>query len=317
MDTASNNSSDKSVMVCEKCVISKQTRQPFSNFEGKRSRRVLELIHSDVCGPITPVGQNGERYFVTFIDDWSHFVMVFPMKNKDEVFELFKMYVTLVTAKFSTKISRLKCDNGGEYKNHVFEAFCRQQGIQIEYTIPYTPEQNGTSERMNRTIAERARAMLEDAKIDKRFWVQAVQTAGYVVNRCPTRANNNQTPAEIWNNTKPDVSKLRVFDVSVFVHIPKEHRKKLDAKAWKGVFVGYAPTGYRIWNPKTRSIVTARDVDFLEMETPVDSEGGECSYRYNNSDVIVLEQEQVDPVSDVDDRESIVIDESMGSDEQK
>lgn len=77
---------DKSV-VCEPCVAGKQTRKPFPERNEKRSSRVLELIHSDVCGPVTPVGVGGVNYFVTFIDDWSHFTMTFLMKNKSEVFE--------------------------------------------------------------------------------------------------------------------------------------------------------------------------------------------------------------------------------------
>lgn len=255
----------RSEIVCEPCVVGKQTRKPFSVREGKRSSRVLEVVHSDVCGPVTPIGRGGEQYFVTFIDDWSHFVMLFPMKTKDEVIEWFRYYEALVTAKFGVRISRLKCDNGGEYRNKVFESFCRERGIQIEWTVPYTPEQNGTSERMNRTVVERARAMLEDSKIDKSFWVQAVQTAGYLVNRCPTNAiDEDKTPFECWEGKKPDVSRLRAFGSTVYVHVPKERRKKLDAKAWKGVFVGYSPNGYRVWNPDTDTIVAARDVDFVE-----------------------------------------------------
>lgn len=69
--------------------VGKQTRKPFVVREGKRSSRVLELVHSDVCGPVSPIGLSGMKYFVTFTDDWSHFVMVFLMASKDEVFEYF------------------------------------------------------------------------------------------------------------------------------------------------------------------------------------------------------------------------------------
>ncbi|KXJ62430.1 hypothetical protein RP20_CCG010088 [Aedes albopictus] len=267
-------------VVCESCVVGKQTRKPFSSREGRKSSRVLELVHTDVCGPVTPVGLDGKKYFVTFIDDWSHFTVVYLLESKDEVAECFEEYEAFVTAKFERPISRLKCDNGGEYRAKRFKKFCKSKGIQIEWTVPYTPEQNGLSERMNRTLVEKARAMLDDSAIDRKFWGQAVLTAAYLTNRSPTSAlEANQTPYELWESKKPDVSNIRVFGCDAYVHVPKELRRKLDAKAWKGTFVGYSHNGYRVWDPVKRTIVTARDVDFaegghqkLEKNVPVSSE---------------------------------------------
>ena len=68
---------------------------------------------------------------------------------------------------------------------HTIQLYCKQRGIQMEWTNPYTPEQNGTSERMNRTLVEKARSMLEDKSLDKKLWGVAVQTAAYrVSNQC-------------------------------------------------------------------------------------------------------------------------------------
>lgn len=269
-------------IICESCVAGKQTRRPFISGEGRQSRRVLELIHSDVCGPVTPVGVGGEKYFVTFIDDWSRFTVVFLISSKDQVLGAFRNYVAAVSAKFGSKISRLRCDNGGEFKNGAFLNFCKQKGIQVEFTVPYTPEQNGVSERKNRTLVEMARAMLEDSEADRRFWGAAIQTAAYLTNRSPSRALDPKvTPFEIWEGRKPNVEKFRAFGVDVHVHIPKEHRQKLDAKSWKGVFVGYSPNGYRIWDPKRKRIVVARDVIFIEEKVvgakPPGQRTGGCS----------------------------------------
>lgn len=297
---------DKQIVVCEPCVTGKQTRKPFVVRDTKRSSRVLELIHSDVCGPVTPVGLDEVRYFVTFIDDWSHFTMTFLIATKDEVFECFRQYEAYVTAKFDQRVCRLRCDNGGEYRSKEFDRFCKGKGIQVEWTVPHTPEQNGVSERMNRTLVEKARSMLEDSQIDKRFWGQAIQTAAYLVNRSPSSAlDSNVTPFELWEGRKPDVSKLRVFGCPMFVHIPKEHRKKLDAKAWKGTFVGYTHNGYRVWDPRTKKIVHARDVDCIEGGM-IESDGRKPStsgfvkipgIRYDPEDSDD-EEETEDPVSD-------------------
>lgn len=126
---------DNSEMYCEPCIEAKQTRKPFVECSEKRASRVLELIHTDVCGPVTPVGHDGSRYYVSFIDDWSRFTIIYTIRSKDQVFECFRQYEAMVTAKFERKISRIRSDNGGEYRNEEFEKFCRLKGIQMECTV--------------------------------------------------------------------------------------------------------------------------------------------------------------------------------------
>lgn len=266
---------DSSEVYCESCIEAKQTRKPFSESSEKRSSRVLELIHTDVCGPVTPVAHDGSRYYVSFIDDWSRFTVTYRMQSKSEVLECFKLYKAMVTAKFERKISRIRCDNGGEYRNELFERFCRKKGIQMECTVPYTPEQNGISERMNRTLVEKARAMLFDSRVDKKFWCEAVETAAYLVNRSPASAlQDGKTPSELWDNRRPDVSGLRVWGSPAYCHVPKEHRKKLDSKTWKGIFLGYHCNGYRIWDPKWKKVVVLRDVIIDETDSFPNAEKG-------------------------------------------
>lgn len=265
--------SDNSVIICEPCVAAKQTRNPFKLREERRSNRVLELIHSDVCGPVTPTGWNGQRYFVSFIDDWSRFTVVYLIHSKNEVVDCFKFYEAQMTAKFERKISRLASDNGGEYTCREMRSFCKDKGIKQEFTVPFSPEQNGLSERMNRTIVEKARSLLIDSGISRFFWGEAVQTVSFLINRSPAAALGvEKTPAEIWNGRKPDVSWLRVFGSIAYCHIPKEKRKKLDEKCWKGIFVGYGTNGYRVWNPVQRKIMIVRGVIFDETPKPNVSE---------------------------------------------
>lgn len=252
---------DSREMFCEPCIEAKQTRKPFVSCSEKRATRVLELIHTDVCGPVTPVGHDGSRYYVSFIDDWSRFIIVYTIRSKDQVYECFKLYEAMVTAKFGRKIARVRSDNGGEYRNEQFEKFCEQKGIQMECTVPYSPEQNGVSERMNRTLVEKARAMLIGSGVAKTFWCEAVETAAYLVNRSPASAlKEGKTPFELWEGRKPNISGMRVWGSPAYCHVPKETRKKLDSKAWKGIFLGYHSNGYRIWDPKRKKVVVQRDV---------------------------------------------------------
>lgn len=124
--------------------------------------------------PVTPEGLYVSKYFVTFIDDWSHFTAVYLMESKDEALKCFTAYEAMVTAKHERRISRLRSDNGGEYCGKRFKKFCISEGIQQEFTVPYTLEQNGVSERVNRTLVEKASAMLQDSGISKFLWDQAI-----------------------------------------------------------------------------------------------------------------------------------------------
>lgn len=303
-----NDKKQSGSITCEPCIAGKLARKPFSRSEERRSSRVLELVHSDVCGPVTPVGLFGSRFFVTFIDDWTHFTVVFLIESKSEVLRCFEQYEAMVTAKFGKQISRLRCDNGGEYTGKHFKKFCANKGIQMELTVAYTPEQNGVSERMNRTLVEKARAMLVDSGVSKEFWGQAVQTAAYLLNRSPTCAvQTKKTPFELWEDKKPDVSKLRVFGCSVFVHVPSQLRKKLDSKSWRGIFLGYSPNGYRVWDPVKRRIVTARDVVFVETEIGREEQpkpvAGDQLIEISSSPVPENEEEEADGGDDAESSE--------------
>jgi len=145
------------------------------------------------------------------MDDFTHFLHIYPLSKKSDVFNTFKQYYALVTAKYGSSLLVLSCDNGSEYSSNQFKQFCSEKGVKLQYTIPYTPEQNGHSERMNRTITERARSMLADSNLPKSLWIEAVLMAAYLINRSPTSVLKNVTSAELWFDEKPNVSKKISF----------------------------------------------------------------------------------------------------------
>lgn len=262
-------SEEKESSVCISCIEGKQSRLPFPSDSQRASSRatsLLELIHTDVCGPMQQTSIGGARYFVTFIDDYSRKVFVYFIKSKSEVFEKFKEYKNRVENELNCKIKTLRSDNGKEYINQHFSNYLKNCGILHQTSNPYTPEQNGLSERMNRTLIERAKCMLFNAMLQMGYWAEAVGTAAYIVNRSPTRALSFITPEEMWTGTAPDLSHLRVFGCEAMVHIPKEQRRKLDAKSHKLIFVGYSACtkGYRFIDPQSRRVYMSRDVIFLE-----------------------------------------------------
>lgn len=248
--------------ICSTCVEAKATRQPFYKNE-KRSSAVGELIHSDICGPITPATINGERYFQVILDDFSHFLVVKVLKSKNEAEENLKQYIKEVERQHGTKVKRIRLDNGGEFSSNNFKSYCRNNGIKLEYTMSYSPQMNGKSERMNRTLMNKIRTKIIESGIPKFLWGEALKASAYEVNRLPTSAlRRGQTPAMLWHG-RNDISKLKVFGCRAwYTTLPKE--SKLNPRAKRAVMIGYCGGGYRLWVPKEEKIVKTRDVCFDE-----------------------------------------------------
>lgn len=153
-----------------------------------------------------------------------------------------------------------------EYCNEELEAHLKKAGIRHQTSNTYTPQQNGLAERMNRTLVEKAKCMIFDADLTKSFWAEAVATAAYIVNRSPTKGLTAMTPEEVWTGNIPDLNHMRIFGCRAMIHVPKQKRKKWDAKSSEKIFVGYSmdTKGYRFVDPKTRKLSISRDVVFME-----------------------------------------------------
>ena len=167
---------------CEHCLYGKQTRGS-RNVKFDTVRQPLELVHSDVCGPMPSKSLGGAQYFVTFIDDATRRVWAYAIKTKDETFACFKRFLSRAEAQSGKKLKALRTDNGGEYIANDFKQFCAERGIKREFTAPYTPAQNGVAERMNRTIQERVMSMLSQSGLTQGFWGEALYSAIYLINR--------------------------------------------------------------------------------------------------------------------------------------
>ncbi|MCO5606691.1 hypothetical protein L7F22_060880 [Adiantum nelumboides] len=242
-------------------------RFSFSQDGSVRATRKLQLVHSDVCGPMRTPSVGNNLYFVTFIDDFSRFCWVYPLKGKLDVFAIFQHYVSMVENETGCKVQTLRTDRGGEYMSGAFKDFLGKKSIKHQCTMPYTPQQNGVAERKNRSLMEMARYMLKAKSLPHKLWMEAVVCAAHVLNRCPTRALKTVTPYESWYDRKPSVSYLRVFGCLAYAHIPQQLRGKLDDKAVKCIFVGYSSEskGYRLYNPATNKIFESRDVIFAKI----------------------------------------------------
>lgn len=250
---------------CITCSKGKLSRSPFKD-SGTRATEVLGLIHSDLCGPMEVSSINGSRYMLIFIDDFSRKVYAYFIKRKDEVSEKFYEFKKFVENQTGKTIKAFRSDNGTEYCNNKMKKIMIQSGIQHQTTVPYTPQQNGMSERMNRTIIEKTRCLLIESGLPKKFWAEAANTAIYLINRTPCKVLNNISPEEVWSGKKPNLKYLKVFGCKAVIHIPKEKRKKLDAKGKEAVFVGYCANlkTYRFYDPVRNEVTLSRDAKFME-----------------------------------------------------
>jgi hypothetical protein len=268
IDGLNINNAAESFLPCEGCAYGKSHRTPFPTDGRKRATSVGELIHSDICGPMSVPSIGGSRYYVLFKDDFSGFRVVHFIRQKSEASELFKLFVIRLHSETGQRVHTLRSDNGGEYGGKEFNSWLSKKGIKHESSAPYNPEQNGVSERANRTVVESARSLIHMKKLPLELWAEAINCAVYTLNRVMSRTIST-TPYEAWFKTKPNVGHFKVFGSEAYVHIPECNRKKLDPKSEKCFFVGYSEThkAYRFWNADQRKIKISRDAIFNEEST--------------------------------------------------
>jgi transposase InsO family protein len=183
----------------------------------------------------------------------------------------------------------MRNNNGGELCEKEFDQFCKKCGIEHQNTMPYTPHQNGISERMNKTLMNKERIMLSGVGLAQEFWVEAVDTTKYILNMSPSSTLIDNTPHEVWLGKKPSVSHLKVFCCDVFVNVPKEKWRTLGKKEIKCVFIGYneGMKGYKLWDIASSKTMYSRYLAFREVRS--NSEPKEIVHTKNNLETMWLE----------------------------
>ncbi|CAH9138620.1 unnamed protein product [Cuscuta epithymum] len=288
---------------CSHCLAGKQNRVSFKSHPPSRKESILDLVHSDVCGPMKTRTLGGCSYFVTFIDDHSRKVWVYTLKSKDQVFEVFKQFHVSVERQTGKKLKCIRTDNGGEYIGP-FDAYCRDHGIRHQKSPPKTPQLNGLAERMNRTLMERVRCLLSHAGLPNSFWGEALNTTVHVINLTPCVHLSFDVPDRVWSGKDVSYRHLRVFGCKAFVHIPKDERSKLDVKSKPCVFLGYVQDefGYRLYDPVHKKLIRSRDVVFVEDQTLKDTEKKDTVPQHNDdvTDLDPVPHQHVEPPLDDD-----------------
>ena len=259
--------------VCVECVKGKLTNT--RKLSANRSQEVLELIHTDICGPFPTAAWNGQQYFITFIDDFSRYGYLYLISEKSKALDVFKSYKAEVELQLGKKIKAVKSNRGGKYYGRYdgsseqrpgpFALFLKECGIVPQYTMPGKPSMNGVAERRNRTLLDMVRSMISHSSLPESLWGEALKTAVYVLNRVPSKAVA-KTPYEMWTGKKPSIRHLHIWGCPAEARPYKPNERKLDSKTVSCYFVGYAERsrGFKFYDPTTRSFFETGNARFLE-----------------------------------------------------
>lgn len=233
---------------CDVCIKAKH-QQRFERKKVPHSTKPFELIHSDLCGPLShSIGSAG--YYIAYIDDCTRYTEVYLLvtKTSAEIISKFNHYKAWVDSQ-GYRIKRFRCDNGkGEYNNADFLQMLGDNGISYEPSPPYTQHKNGVSERMIQTLNSKVRCLLLDADLPMRFWGEAIKTACYIHRRTPTPSlPEGKSPFEMLYGKQPQVHHLRRFGCTVYRHIPKQQRLKFDCRSKACMMLGYVHKTTKIW----------------------------------------------------------------------
>jgi transposase InsO family protein len=252
--------------LCDACLAGKHRWTPFPQRALSCSTEVLQLLHGDLCGPITPPTPSGNRYFLLLVDDYSRYMWIMLLPSKDAAAGAIKRVQAAAERKTGKLVRALRTDRGGEFLARDFEQYCAELGLHRELTAPYSPQQNGVVERRNQSVVSTARSMLMAKGLPGMFWGEAVTTAVYLLNRSSSKSIGGKTPYELWTGSPPGVHHLRTFGCIAHMKITAPNQRKLDDRSRRTIFVGYEPSSkaYRVFDPQTRRIHISRDVVFDE-----------------------------------------------------
>ncbi|GFW89523.1 retrovirus-related Pol polyprotein from transposon TNT 1-94 [Trichonephila clavipes] len=250
---------------CIPCKLAKSKRVSFKKTGAVRSKRPLELLHMDLCGPMPTESQGGNKYFLSIIDDYSRKVTVFPIRNKSDVFHTFIRFQKRAERFLSRKVIAVRTDGGLEFCNKDMDNFLTELGIKHEVTNLYTPEMNGIAERFNLTALDGIKTLLKSSEVPHKFWGEALLSFTYAWNRIYHK-DSNKTPFEKYSGRKPSVLHLKPFGCLAYAGVPKQIKRKFDMRAKMGIMMGYAQRtkGYRIWLIDENKLVETINVRFDE-----------------------------------------------------
>nr|GFB00711.1 putative ribonuclease H-like domain-containing protein [Tanacetum cinerariifolium] len=210
--------------------IGKAKRNSFHTKLIPSSKRRLQLLHIDLCGPMRVASINGKIYVLVIVDDYSRYTWTHFLRSKDETPKVLIDFLRLIQRGLQAQVRVVQTDKGMEFLNQTLHAYFAAEGIHHQTSVARTPEQNGVVERRNHTLVEAARTMLSAAKVPLFFWDEAIATACFTQNCSLVIPRYEKTPYHIINDRKPSVKFFHIFGSVCYIVRDKENLDKMKEK---------------------------------------------------------------------------------------
>ena len=237
----------KQQLGCAHCAEGKGTRASHTRSTSFEPSEVGDRVDVDLIGPMAE-SLGGNKYLIVAIDTYSSYSWVCPIKSKADVCANLQSYIGQFEARSGKRIKVIQADNGSEFNNERVRTLLAVEHIELKFSSPYTPEQNGVAERNNRVIIETIRTMLAQSGMPLELWGEAATTAAYLRNRVPRRGKK-LTPYQLFVGRKPFVGHLVPFGTPVQSLINDRRLGKFEPKTEPGIIVGFTARAntYRVY----------------------------------------------------------------------
>ncbi|GJS73224.1 retrovirus-related pol polyprotein from transposon TNT 1-94 [Tanacetum coccineum] len=216
--------------LCFSCELGKAKRKSFHTKTTPSSKRRLQLLRTDLCGPMRVESINRKKYVLVIVDDYSRYTWTHFLRSKDETPAVLIDFLTLVQRGLHAQVRTVRTDKGMEFLNKTLHAYFAKEGIRHETSTARTPEQNGVVERQNRTLVEAARIMPSAAKTPLFFWAKAIATACFTQNRSLVIPRHEKTPYHIIIGQKPSIKFFYIFGSLCYIIRDGENLDKMKEK---------------------------------------------------------------------------------------
>nr|GFA96536.1 putative ribonuclease H-like domain-containing protein [Tanacetum cinerariifolium] len=183
--------------LCSACAMGKNTKKTHKPKSKDTNQEKLYLLHIDLCGPMRVESDNGKKYILVIVDDYSRFTWVKFLRSKDETLDFIIKFLKMIQVRLKVPVRHIRTDNGTEFVNQTLRHYYEEVGISHETPVARSPQQNGVVERRNRTLIEAARTMLIYAQAPLFLWAEAVATACFTQNRSIIHIRHGKTLYEL------------------------------------------------------------------------------------------------------------------------
>ncbi|KAI3729602.1 hypothetical protein L6452_18263 [Arctium lappa] len=202
--------------LCSSWEMGKMKRSSHKTESENNCPRPLHMLHVDLCGSISIQSLAGKKYILVLIDEFSRFTWIEFIRAKSDVPEILIRLLKRLQVLFSSKVQKLRSDNGTEFKNDKINSYLLEERITPNFSAARTPQQNGVLERKNRTLDEAVRTMLGGSDLSTNFWAEAVATACFTQNRATIVKRFQKTSYELINNRKPNLMRANSLASKTF-----------------------------------------------------------------------------------------------------